>query len=114
MMPSPAQSFGWRCLGCHGFSPQSGLGARPTGSPSMANSWPISGTQTRGQVRLAEPGTWASSGVRRITRQESKYVSHMAFQVMTLTTQSGDVEIAADAGTVQKIRDVVIPAPTTE
>lgn len=58
--------------------------------------------------------TGAASGVRRITRQESKYVSHMAFQVMTLTTQSGDVEIAGDPGTLQKIRDVVIPAPTNE
>ena len=56
----------------------------------------------------------AAPEMRRITRQEKKYVSHPGFQVITLTTESGDVEVAAGPGTIQKIRDLVVPARTND
>lgn len=56
----------------------------------------------------------AAPGMRRIARHEKKYVSHPGFQVMTLTTESGDVEVAAGSGTIQKIRDLVVPARTND
>ena len=56
----------------------------------------------------------AAPEVRRITRQERKYVSHPGFQVMTLATERGDVELAAGIGTIQRIRDLVVPARTND
>lgn len=50
---------------------------------------------------------------RRITRQDSRYVSHRSFQVVTLTTDETDVEMAASPATLQKIRDVVLARPPT-
>ncbi|MCY1373675.1 hypothetical protein D9M69_609650 [compost metagenome] len=56
----------------------------------------------------------AAPEMRRITRQEKKYVSQSGFQVITLTTESGDVEVAAGPGTIQRIRDLVVPARTSD
>lgn len=57
-------------------------------------------------------GLEALSVPRRLSRQDAKYVSQRLFQVMTLASDGGRIEIAASPGSFQTIRETVLTNPS--
>jgi hypothetical protein len=49
----------------------------------------------------------ASTEPRKIGRKERRYVTHSGFQAFRLTTEKGDIEVAARPDSLRKILDVI-------